>query len=167
MNAPLYFELLPFAKEHGVKLAVENMFNRIPGSRQIIPAACSCPEDFLKHLNLVNDPDLVACLDIGHAEIVGCETSAPEMIRALGNHLQALHIHDNNKLDDCHQLPFTMDIDFEAVMRALKEIGYQGYLTLEANSFLKNHTSDNLLQGVKKMAETARRLAKIYENACQ
>ena len=166
-NAELYFELLPFAKEHGVKIAAENMFNREPGTRRIIPAACSSPDDFLKHLLLVNDPWLVACLDIGHAEIVGCETSAPEMIRALGGHLQALHIHDNNRYDDCHMLPFTMDIDFEAVIRALKEIGYSGYLTLEANSGLKSYTPQTVFTGVCEMATTARRLANMYENACQ
>lgn len=166
-NAELYFELLPFAKECGVKLAAENMFNRIPETRQIIPAACSSPEDFVKHLELVNDPFLVACLDIGHAEIVGCETSAPEMIRALGSRLQALHIHDNNKLDDCHQLPFTMDIDFEAAICALKEIGYQGYLTLEANCYLKNYTVHTVFEGLQNMAATAKRLAQMYEDTCQ
>ena len=166
-NAELYFELLPFAKECGVKLAAENMFNREPETRRIIPAACSSPEDFLKHLELVNDPFLVACLDIGHAEIVGCETSAPEMIRALGSYLQALHIHDNNKLDDSHQLPFTMDIDFAAVICALKEIGYEGYLTLEANSYLKDYMPERVFEGIKTMANTAKRLSETYEKACQ
>lgn len=166
-NAELYFELLPFAKECGIKLAAENMFNREPETRRIIPAACSSPEDFLKHLELVNDPYLVACLDIGHAEIVGCETSAPEMICALGSHLQALHIHDNNRLDDCHQLPFTMEIDFEAAIRALKQIGYRGYLTLEANSYLEKCTPATVFAGVKTMADTAKRLAEMHEMACQ
>lgn len=166
-NAELYFELLPFAKECGVKLAAENMFNRELETRRIIPAACSSPEDFLKHLELVNDPFLVACLDIGHAEIVGCETSAPEMIRALGSYLQALHIHDNNKLDDSHQLPFTMDINFAAVICALKEIGYEGYLTLEANSYLKDHMPEHVFEGIKTMANTAKRLSEMYEKACQ
>lgn len=166
-NAELYFELLPFAKAHGVKIAAENMFNREPETRRIIPAACSSPEDFVKHLELVNDPFLVACLDIGHAEIVGCETSAPEMIRALGSRLQALHIHDNNKLDDCHQLPFTMDIHFEDAICALKEIGYQGYLTLEANNYLKAYTPQTLLAGIKMMAAAAKRLAEMFEKTCQ
>lgn len=166
-NAKLYLELLPFAREHGVKIAAENMFNREPETRRIIPAACSSPEDFIKHLELVNDPFLVACLDIGHAEIVGCQTSAPDMIRALGSRLQALHIHDNNKLDDCHQLPFTMEIDFEAAIRALREIGYRGYLTLEANSYLKGYTPLTIFEGVKIMADTAKRLSAMFENACQ
>lgn len=164
-NARIYQQLLPFAKEHGVKIAAENMFNREPGTRRIIPAACSSPEDFLKHLKLVDDPELVACLDIGHAQIVGCETSAPEMIRALGHHLQALHIHDNDLYDDCHQLPFTMQIDFAAVIRALKYIGYDGYLTLEANSYLKNHTPQNVFEGVREMAAVARKLAEMFENS--
>lgn len=164
-NADIYRQLLPFAKEHGVKLAAENMFNREPETRRIIPAACSSPEDFLKHLQLVNDPDLVACLDIGHAEIVGCETSAAELIHALGSHLQALHIHDNDRYNDSHQLPFTMDIDFEGVIRALKAIDYQGYLTLEANACLTGYTPETVFSGVRNMAVAAKRLAEMYENA--
>ena len=63
----------------------------------------------------------------------GLHTSAPEMIRALGPHLQALHIHDNDRHYDSHRLPFTMDIDFQSVIGALREVGYTGYLTLEAD----------------------------------
>ena len=166
-NAEMFLELLPFAKSCGVKIATENMWNWSYELGGVGPAACSDPQSFLAHLHAVNDPDLVACLDIGHAEILGCQTSAPEMIRVLGSHLQALHIHDNNKWDDRHGLPFTMDIDFDAAMRALKEIGYQGYLTLEANSYLQDYTPETVFEGVKNMAETAKQLARMYEMACQ
>ena len=48
----------------------------------------------------------------------GSETSAPEMIRGLNKRLKALHIHDNDKLHDSHQLPFSMNIDFAAIVDA-------------------------------------------------
>lgn len=162
-NAEMYFELLPFAKDCGVKIATENMFNwnhqkNCPG-----PAACSSPESFIEHIKAVNDDYFVACLDIGHAEIESLETSAPEMIRTLGKHLQALHIHDNDQKNDLHQIPFSMNIDFDAVTKALKDIGYNGYLTLEADSYLKIYDETNIFEGIKKMADSARKLSEMME----
>lgn len=162
-NAEMYFELLPFAKECNVKIATENMWNWDVELGKVIPAACSSHEDFLKHVEAVNDPFLVACLDIGHAEMGALNTSSLKMIHTLGHHLQALHLHDNDLVDDAHQLPNTMKIDFPPILKALKEINYTGDFTLEASAYLKAYTDDNLLEGVKKMAESARYLADMYE----
>ena len=162
-NAEMYFELLPFAKEHGVKIATENMWNWNDELKKVLPAACSHHEDFLKHMEAVNDPYFVACLDIGHAEMGGLNTSSLEMIRTLGHHVQALHIHDNDLVGDTHQLPNTMKIDFPPILKALKEINYAGEFTLEAVAYLNAYTPDNLFEGVKKMAESARYLADMYE----
>lgn len=157
-NAEMYLELLPFAKSCGVKIATENMWNWYDGVGPG-PSACSDPESFLGHLKAVNDPYFVACLDIGHAEMRGMNTSAVEMIHALGPHLQALHLHDNDHFEDSHQLPFTMEIDFSAVMAALKQIGYAGWITLEADEYCLDCTPENIMQKVRNMADTARKLA--------
>ncbi len=132
-NAELYNLLLPFAKQHNVKIAAENMWNWDNEKNHSCFAACATPESFNKHLDLVNDEFLVACLDIGHAEMKGSETSAEKMILSLGNRLKALHIHDNDKLFDLHKIPYTDKIDFDKIAAALRKIGYSGYLTLEAN----------------------------------
>lgn len=157
-NAEMYMELLPFAKEHGVKIATENMWNWNKEKDEAASAACSDAESFLAHLKAVNDPYFVACLDIGHAEMRGLNTSAPEMIRALGPHLQALHIHDNDRHHDSHRLPFTMDIDFQSVMSVLRDVGYEGYLTLEADCHCSGSTSETVFARVVEMAECARKL---------
>lgn len=156
-NAELYMSLLPFAKGCGVKIAAENMWNWNNETQIAAPAACSDPKSFLAHLEAVNDDYLVACLDIGHAEMKGLNTTAPEMIRALGKHLQALHIHDNDKIHDSHKPPFSMNIDFNAVAKALKETGYNGYLTLEADSYMNDYSAENAFDGVVKLAESAKR----------
>ena len=159
-NAEIYNELLPFAKECGVKIATENMFNWYYGPA---PAACSSPESFVEHLKAVDDDYFVACLDIGHAELKGLKTSAEEMIKAIGPKLQALHIHDNDKENDKHQIPFSMNIDFNAVVNALKEVGYKGDLTLEANAYLKEFTEENIFEGIKNLAETANKLREMMK----
>lgn len=162
-NAEMYQELLPFAKEHGVKIATENMWNWEAGADTSSPAACSTTESFLAHLKAVNDPSFVACLDLGHAEMRGSGSGAPAMIRALGSHLQALHIHDNDCLHDSHQIPFSMQMDFGAIARALREIGYEGYLTLEADRYLSAFTPETVDQGIRDLAAAARRLERLMD----
>ena len=162
-NAEMYLELLPFAKECGVKIATENMWDWDKEKNCAKKAACSPHDDFVAHIKAVNDPYFIACLDIGHAEMRGLDTNAPTMIRALGDSLGALHIHDNDKWKDLHGLPFTMQIDFEAVVKALKEVGYKGEFTLEADTYLKDHTKENVFEGVLEMARVARRLTEMFE----
>lgn len=160
-NAEMYLELLPFAKEYGVKIATENMWNWDKEKRYPTFAACATPESFCEHIDIVGSEWLVACLDLGHAEMKGSDTTAVEMIHALGPRLQALHIHDNDKLHDSHQIPFSMDIDFQSTARALKEINYSGYFTLEAYRFLEEYTVENVFSGVKQLATAVRRFAEM------
>ncbi len=163
-NAEMYLDLLPFAKEHGVKIATENMWSWDKEKDHSVFAACATPESFNAHLDMVNDEYFTACLDIGHAEMKGSDTSAAEMIIALGNRLSALHIHDTDKWHDSHQIPFSMDIDFNEVIAALKYVNYQGDFTLEADKYLKIYTKENIFDGMKKLAESAKRLVNMFEN---
>lgn len=162
-NAEMYHELLPFAKEYGVKIATENMWNWNNQENHASAAACSHHEDFLAHIKEVNDPDFVACLDIGHAEMKGLDTSARQMILTLGDSLRALHIHDNDRWHDSHALPFTMNIDFDEVISSLREIGYKGYFTLEADSHLSAFNADNIMVGMQQMADAAHKLCDMFE----
>lgn len=162
-NAEMYFELLPFAKEHKIKIATENMWNWSALLNHSTFAACATPESFNAHLDAVNDDNFVACLDIGHAEMKGSNTSAVEMIKALGSRLKALHIHDNDKYHDSHQIPFSMQIDFVPIVKALKEIGYDGYFTLEASYYMDNFKKEDVIKGVQNLKESARKLADMFE----
>ena len=162
-NAEFFLELLPFAKDYGVKIATENMWNWNVQKNEAKFAACSNPESFNAHLDAINDPYFVACLDLGHAEMRGLDTSAVEMIEKLGSRLQALHIHDNDLHHDSHQIPFSMQIDFEPIVKALKAIHYDGYFTLEADQFMKAYNRNNAFEGVKLLAESTRKLADMYE----
>lgn len=162
-NAEMYNDLLPFAKGCGVKIATENMWNWDDEKNHSSFAACATPESFCEHIDVVGDGSLVACLDIGHAEMKGSDTTAVEMIKALGHRLQALHIHDNDKWHDSHQIPFSMDIDFVPIIKALKDIGYAGYFTLEADRYLSAFASDTVFEGVKKLAESAKKLSQMFD----
>jgi sugar phosphate isomerase/epimerase len=161
-NAEMFCDLLPFAHEVGVKIATENMWNWDKTADHALPAACSDASSFCEHIEVVNDEFLVACLDIGHAEMRGLNTSAVDMIRALGAKLAALHIHDNDKRHDSHQLPYTMAIDFPPILRALKETGYKGDFTLECDQFIKS--AGEVERKLNEMSRTARKMATEFEN---
>ena len=140
-------------------------WTRENGLNQAAKAACSHHDDFNAHLDAVNDEFFTACLDIGHAEMKGLDTSAPEMIRAIGKRLGALHVHDNDCWRDLHQLPFEGSIDWVAVTKALKEVDYKGEMTLEADTYLQAFNAENIEEGVKNMADAARKLVEMFENA--
>ena len=163
-NAEIYGRLLPFAKECGVRIAAENMWNRDNVTKKTIPAACSHHEDFLRHIEAVDDPYLVACLDVGHAEMEGLNTSVGEMVRTLAPHLAALHLHDNDGKDDSHALPFTMEIGWTSLIKHLVLADYRGDLTLEADRHLADFTPDTVGDGVREMQAAAARLREMFRN---
>lgn len=134
-NAELYKKFEPIARKAGVKIGVENMWNWAEGSPTATKAACSHHDDFKKHLDLLPKDVFVACLDLGHAQMAGLNTSAVQMIETLAGRLEALHVHDVDGVNDSHQLPFTQSTDFEGIIRALKKVNYPGDITLESDCF--------------------------------
>ena len=73
--------------------------------------------------------------------------------------LQALHVHDNDFLEDSHTMPFTCKIDFSALVTALKEIGYEGDFTLEADHFLEKFPLPLVPDALALLHKTGRFLA--------
>lgn len=155
MNIAFYNRLIPYCEKFNIKVALENMWNYNHKGQRIIDSVCSRPEEFLKYLETLNSPWLVACLDIGHAALT--DEDIPTFIRTLGKkHLQALHVHDVDYHNDRHTLPYTMDIEWAPVLDALAEIGYEGDLTFEADVFIRKLPAPLLKTGVKFMADVGR-----------
>ena len=48
-------------------------------------------------------------------------------------------------------------------MKALKEIGYEGYFTLEADAFLDAYNTSDIFDGVVKLKESAKKLADMFD----
>lgn len=163
VNAEFYSKLLPFAKEHNVKIATENMWGWNRELDCARPLACSRHDSFKAQMDVLVDDYFVACLDLGHAEMKGLETSAVQMIRTLKDRLKALHIHDIDLKHDNHEIPFSLNIDFDSIASALREIGYDGWFTLEACAYLKSRGFDetNVLQGVVDLYKSAERFEKM------
>ncbi len=162
-NAEMYGRLIPFAEQCGVTIATENMWSWDEEKDEATVASCTTAESFCAHVDAVNSDHMAACVDLGHAQMRGCHTSAVELIHALGDRVQALHIHDNDQWHDSHQIPFSMDIDFDPIVKALVDIGYSGWFTLEAYHHLDGCAPDAAFDGVKRMASATRKLAQMFE----
>lgn len=152
----VYLPLLPYCKKFGVRIGVENMWNW--GERGAVPCACSLPDNFNAHLAPLDPEWFVACLDIGHAEMFSGQTSAVELIKALGPRLHALHVHDNDRYHDDHAFPFTGKVDWAQVLVALRDIGYDDDLTFEVGI---NHVPTELQsEGLRYLAEIGKYMIK-------
>ena len=70
------------------------------------------------------------CLDTGHLNLK--DKDQRNFILKAGKRLKALHIADNQGETDQHMMPYGRgNIDFDEVIRALREVDYEGLFNLE------------------------------------
>lgn len=163
INMDFYKRLIPYAEEYDIKVALENMW-QTPVEGVIGHSTCSRPDEFIKYLDELNNEAFVGCLDIGHALLV--REMPDEFIRKLGSkRLKCLHVHDVDGTVDSHTLPYFGKVNWEKVMTALAEIGYEGEITFEADNFFNSKPDSLLPHTAAYMAKTGRALADIFENA--
>ena len=160
----LYSKLLPFAKERGIKIATENMFKRHETRPETTPATCGTPEEFKAYVDRANDEYFTACLDIGHTALPNTQ-GFEAFIRTLGHdRLRALHVHDNDKIKDKHNFPFTGSIDWDSVCRELAAIDYCGNFTFEADATNDSIPDELLPYSYKLLEKTGRYLINKIES---
>lgn len=163
LNAEFYNNLIPLCKEYNIKIACENMFGRDRRRHCIIPNICSVGEEFKAMMDMLDPRYFTACVDIGHAGLVG--TTAPEMLRTLGHdNVGCLHVHDNDYLEDRHCPPHFFDLDWEEITQALAEIDYKGDLTFESDDFLVNFPEEVFPAAYKLLHDIGRSLIKKIES---
>ena len=162
-NMELYHKLEPYAADYGVKIALENMWGRDKNSNRIVPNVCSVASEFNDYFDSLNTKNFTTCLDLGHCGLVG--DNAASMIREMGGErLGALHIHDNDHINDSHQLPYLMNMDWDAILLALGEIDYKGNFTYEADSFLRKFPVDLMPACEKFMHDVGRSMMSKIES---
>ena len=147
-NMAFYGSLLPLCKEYGIKVGIENMFQRELLRGQISFDTCNQIPEFIRYVDTLDSEYMVACLDIGHVGLPTRDDEAWDFIRALGHdRLQALHVHDNDYRVDKHTLPYLGKIDWNEVTKALGEIDYQGDFTYEVNltTFMSKFMNEEMI----------------------
>ena len=104
-------------------IAIENIFN-VP-MENVVQA-----HDILK----TEGYDVSVCFDFGHCHMTTHYTyEVVDTLYWLGGRIGMLHVHDNCRNGDHHRAPFTGTIDWNASMKALKDIGYAGEFNYELN----------------------------------
>ncbi|MBI5572745.1 MAG: sugar phosphate isomerase/epimerase [Desulfomonile tiedjei] len=114
----------------GLCLCLENMFPRANSLTE--------PEDFAEALAAF--PTLKLTLDIAHANIGGRgSTRNLEFLRQYAGRIAHIHVSDNFGKEDNHLPIGGGSIDFPRIIKALKNIGYDGTMTLEVFSRDKDY----------------------------
>ncbi len=165
INMEYYPRFLPLCEKYGIQICVENMFQRNKLRGVIEHSTCSHREEFNRYVDTLQEQygeHFTACLDLGHMVLVG-EDPIP-MIRHMGKRITALHIHDNNYQQDMHTLPGNGKMEMSLIFEALKEIGYSGIFTLEADRFFSNQPKELWPIALKYMAEVSKHYANIIES---
>ena len=106
-------EIVNYAKELDIKVAFEN--TKIKGYLEYVIQ------------NLDND-NVGICYDAGHCHVHFDDEFPYEIFK---NRIFAVHLHDNDKSDDLHLLPFDGTINWQTVIKKLKDCKYDGPVTLE------------------------------------
>lgn len=163
LNREFYASLAPYARDCGVKIAIENMWQRHPVNRYIVDDVCANPHELAAYFDAQNDPNtFTVCLDLGHVALCGREPE--DAIRTIGHdRLGALHVHDVRYVDDDHTLPGMGLINWDAVLQALVDIDYQGEFTFEADSFLVRYDKEFLPTVAKFMCDCGKHMVSRIE----
>lgn len=138
--------IAPYAKEHGITICIENLYDGI-GGHLVEGPGCDARKA-AERIDYFNDKYgaevLGFCFDTGHANLIGLDFE--DFITTLGRRLKVLHIHDNDGIGDLHQIPFTFtktrentsSTDWDGFIRGLRAIGFDGVLSFETAPVLSS-----------------------------
>ncbi len=112
-------KLIPDAEKHGVKIAIEEVWNKFLLS----------PIEFARYIDEFESPWVGAYFDVGNVVEYGYPE---EWIRELGKRILKIHIKEYAKPKRfSYRLGEGHEIDWAAVRQALVDVGYDGWITAE------------------------------------
>ncbi len=111
-------KVLPFAAEHGIAIAIENVWNGFLQS----------PLEFARYLDEFDSPWIGAYLDIGNMVKFGWPT---HWIHALGERILKVDVKGYSRAKGFRVGILEGDCGWKEVVPALETVGYRGWLTAE------------------------------------
>jgi sugar phosphate isomerase/epimerase len=118
LNVQTFRQLGDLAGERGVRIGLENLMARY-----------RAPYELLDLIAAIDHPAIGVTFDTSHANVVGLDVAAA--VGEFGPLLVATHISDNDGSGDQHRTPGNGQIDWPAVVEALRAVGYAGLFDLE------------------------------------
>jgi hexulose-6-phosphate isomerase len=111
-------KLIPDAEKHGVKIAIEEVWNKFLLS----------PVEFARYIDEFESPWVGAYFDVGNIVEYGYPD---QWIRELGRRILKIHIKEYAKPKRFDYRLGEGEIDWNAVRAALLDVGYEGWITAE------------------------------------
>ncbi len=115
-------ELLPLAEELGITMCLENVWNKFLLS----------PLEMRDFIDEFNHPLVAAYFDVGNILLYGYPH---HWIDILGSRIKKVHIKDFNVGTKQFVGLLQGSVDYPRVIAALREVGYDGYLTAELSPY--------------------------------
>lgn len=155
-NSEYYKSLAPYGEKYGIKIAVENDFERRNG--KVLPVL-NYPEEFSEFVENLNSEWLTGCIDIGHAAMFN--DPAEFISKTNDSIIKALHVHDNDLREDLHLFPFTSHINWYSLCDALKKANYSGDFTFETIKSFDRLPNELIEDSLVYLAKMGRYLMKL------
>jgi len=154
-NIKYFKSIVPLLNKYGVGVCIENLKGNVGG--RTTDGICCDPEEAIYYVETLNEyagKELFGiCLDTGHLQVT--KRDLVDYIERVGNRIKVLHLHENNGVDDLHQMPFTFGhsqdsgINWKGVAKALKKVGYDGTLSFETHPCMRAFPEEILLPALQ------------------
>ncbi|MEM2936344.1 MAG: sugar phosphate isomerase/epimerase family protein, partial [Candidatus Bathyarchaeia archaeon] len=117
----IFSECSRFAEDYGAVICVEPLARHLTNF-------INTAEEALRLIEEISNPNLRLALDV--FSMADEEKPMDEVIRSGKDHLAHFHANDDNKLG-----PGFGGVDYKPIVRALKEINYRGFISVEVFDF--------------------------------
>lgn len=136
--------LIKHAELNGVKVAFENV--ELNGYLEYI-------------LDNINSNNLGICFDVGHCHLFYDGKFDVEKFK---NKVFTIHLHDNFKMNDNHNLPFDGTVDWEKSINQIIDMNYDDYIVIESG--YNDYYSKLSLEDYYKLAyDKGMKIIKLFE----
>lgn len=137
-------EIADYAKTLNIKVAFEN--TKIKGYLDYVIE------------NIKND-NVGICFDSGHYHV---HFDDDLNFAKFKDRIFAVHLHDNDKRDDLHLIPFDGTIDWKKIIKELKKCNYNGPITMEL-CYRYKYLDMGIANFYKKGYEIGKKLKEMFE----
>ena len=141
-------EILDVAKECNVKVAFENI--------ELV--------EYLEYIiKKLNNSNLGICFDVGHCHLFSDDKFN---IKLFNDKLFVIHLHDNFKEFDEHNLPFDGTISWDDAIKKIIDMNYDGDIVIESgyNSYYSNLDLEDYYKLAYNRGMQLKKMFNLYKN---
>lgn len=140
--------LVKHAESIGVKVVYENV--ELNGYLEYI-------------VDNINSNNLGVCFDVGHCHLF---YDGIFDVNKFKNKVFTIHLHDNFKIKDDHNLPFDGTVDWKKVIKQVVDMNYNDYIVIESgyNNYYKNLSLEEYYRLAYDRGKELKKLFDLYKD---